>query len=109
MKKTLIVFGLTSGITALVFAVTKFSKFAIIPIVVAFATGLIILFISRKQHIKMKSIQYIFLMVIIALGFTIYKSMFSTTVINTDEQPINTTKTDIKNEKKLEPTEVTKD
>jgi hypothetical protein len=109
MKKTLIVFGLASGITALVLAVTKFSKFAIIPIVVAFATGLIILFISRKQHIKMKSIQYIFLMVIIALGFTIYNSMFSTTVINTDEQPIYTTKTDIKNEKKLEPTEVTKD
>ncbi|OZV69788.1 hypothetical protein [Winogradskyella aurantia] len=109
MKKTLIVFGLTSGIIALVLAVTKFSKFAIIPIVVAFATGLIILFISKKQHIKTKSIQYIFLMVIIALGFTIYKSIFSTTAIKTDEPPINTTKADIKNEKKLEPKEDTKD
>lgn len=109
MKKTLILFGLTSGIIALVLAVTKFSKFAIIPIVVAFATGLIILFISKKQHIKTKSIQYIFLMVIIALGFTIYKNIFSKTVINTDEQPINTTKADVKNENKIESTEDIKD
>ena len=86
MKKLFIIIGFIAAILAVILAVTPLSNLAIAPIVVAFICGLAILFISKKQNKKTKTIQYIFLLVIISLGLTIYKSVFSTTEIGDTQQ-----------------------
>lgn len=86
MKKLFIILGFISAILAVILAVTPLSSLAIAPIVAAFICGLIVLFISKKQNTKTKTIQYIFILVIISLGLTIYKGVFSTTEIGDTEQ-----------------------
>ncbi|MAB49023.1 MULTISPECIES: FUSC family protein [Winogradskyella] len=85
-KKLIIFLGFTTAILAVILAVTPFSNLAVIPIVVAFICGLLIVFMSKKDKTKPKSIQYIFLMVIIALGITIYKSVYYTSEVGNTEQ-----------------------
>ncbi len=86
MKKVFTVLGFITAILATILAVTPLSNLAIIPIIVAFLCGLMILFISKKQNTKTKTIQYIFLLVIISLVLTIYKGVFSTAELGDTEQ-----------------------
>lgn len=85
-KKLIIILGFIAAVLAVIFAVTPFSNLALIPIVVAFICGLSIFLISRKEKTKPKSIQYIFLMVIIALVLTVYKSVYYTSEVGDTEQ-----------------------
>ena len=85
-KKVFVVIGFISAILAVVLAVAPASNLAVLPIIVAFLSGLIVLFLSKKQNTKTKTIQYIFLLVIISLSLTIYKSVFSTTALVNNEQ-----------------------
>jgi len=78
MKKSLIIIGFITALTSVILAVTPLSNLAIFPIVIAFLSGLGILWFSKKQQSKTKSIQYIFLLTIIALSLTIYKGVMST-------------------------------
>jgi len=82
MKKTLIVLGFTSAIAAAILAATPLFNFAFAPIILAFVCGLLILNISKKQNTKTKTIQYIFLLVIISLSLTIYKSVINTSKLD---------------------------
>ena len=86
IKKLFIILGFIAALTAVVFAVTPHYNLAIPPIIVAFISGLIILFLSKKDNKKTKTIQYIFLMVIIALALTIYKSVYVSPEAETTEQ-----------------------
>lgn len=86
MKKVFIILGFISAILAAILAVTPLSNLAIIPIFVAFICGILIVFISKKDKKKTKTIQYIFILVIISLGLTIYKNVFSTTELGDTEQ-----------------------
>ncbi|NRB61152.1 MAG: FUSC family protein [Winogradskyella sp.] len=86
MKKVFVIFGFLAAILATVLAVTPLSNIAIIPIIVAFVSGLMILYISKKEESKPKTIQYIFLLVIISLSLTIYKGLSSSTEIGDTEQ-----------------------
>lgn len=86
MKKLLIALGFISAIIATVLSTSTFYSLAITPIIVAFVCGLIVLIISKKQNIKTKTIQYTFLLVIIALGFTIYKGVFEKPTLENPEQ-----------------------
>ncbi|APY09484.1 FUSC family protein [Winogradskyella sp. J14-2] len=85
-KKLFIILGFTAAVLAVVLAVTPLSNLAVIPIIVAFVCGLLIVFMSKKDKTKTKSIQYIFLMVIIALALTIYKSVYYTSEVGDIEQ-----------------------
>ncbi|EDP70525.1 hypothetical protein FBALC1_07198 [Flavobacteriales bacterium ALC-1] len=75
MRKLFIILGFISALCAVVLAVTSLYHLAVTPIVIAFASGLIILFLSKKENTKTKTIQYIFLLVIMALSLTIYKGV----------------------------------
>ncbi len=77
MKRALIILGFITAILAVVLAVTPLSKLSVIPIVIAFAAGLGLLFINKKSEKKTKTVQYIFLLVIISLSLTIYKAVFT--------------------------------
>jgi len=75
MKKLLIILGFISALAATVLSVTSLSNMAKAPIIIAFLSGLIIVYISKKDGLRTKSIQYIFLMVIISLSLMIYKGI----------------------------------
>ncbi|WP_426430026.1 FUSC family protein [Winogradskyella sp. HB-48] len=85
-KKIVIVLGFIAAVLAVILAVTPLSNLAVIPIIVAFVCGLLIVFMSKKDKTKTKSIQYIFLMVIIALSLTIYKSVYYKSEVGDIEQ-----------------------
>ncbi|WP_179346502.1 FUSC family protein [Winogradskyella ursingii] len=86
MKKVFIVLGFVSALLAVVLAVTPLSNLAIAPIIVAFLCGLIVVLISKRDKKKTKTIQYIFLLIIISLSLTIYKNLFSTAELGDTEQ-----------------------
>jgi len=75
MKKAFIIVGFLSALTATILSVTTYSNIAVTPIIIAFLSGLIVIYISRKDGLKTKSIQYIFLMVIISVSLLIYKGI----------------------------------
>jgi len=87
MKKLLIIIGFIAAIIATVLSTTQYSNLAFTPILIAFISGLIILFLSKKHKSKTKSIQYIFLLVIISLSLTIYKNVIHSTEVNDVEKP----------------------
>ena len=85
-KKLFIYLGFTAAILAVILAVTPLSNLAIAPIIIAFISVLIVLFLSKKQNTKTKTIQYIFLLAIISLSLTIYKIVFSTAELGNTEE-----------------------
>lgn len=86
MKKLLIILGFITAILAVILAVTPLSNLSIIPLIIGFLCGLGILLISKRDKKKTKTIQYIFLLVIIALCITIYKGVFHTSELGDTEQ-----------------------
>ncbi len=106
-KKLFIYLGFTAAIVAVILAVTSLSNLAIAPIIIAFISGLIVLFLSKKQNTKTKTIQYIFLLAIISLSLTIYKGVFSTAELENNEQLEQRDEENLKDSKEiLEDTEV---
>ena len=87
-KKLFIILGFITAIAAVIIAVTPLSNLAIAPIIIAFICGWVIIYLSKKQKSKTKTIQYIFLLVIIALSLTIYKGVFSKTEVGNTEEII---------------------
>ena len=75
MRKLFILLGFISALTAVILAVNPLYNLAVTPIILAFVSGLVVIFLSKKENIKTKAIQYIFLLVIIALSITIYKGV----------------------------------
>lgn len=85
-KKIVIIIGFISALLAVILAVTPLFKLALAPIIIAFVCGLIVLFLSKKQNSKTKIIQYIFLLVIMALSLTIYKGVVNPSEIENTKQ-----------------------
>lgn len=86
MKKLFIILGFICAVVAVILAVTPLSNLAIFPIVLGFMCGILIFYINKKEDYKTKSIQYIFLLVIIALVLTIYKAVFVSNELGDTEQ-----------------------
>ncbi|WP_026753091.1 hypothetical protein [Sediminibacter sp. Hel_I_10] len=75
MKQIVTLLGLISAITAVVLAVTSFSNMAYIPAILALVLGALSFFISKQK--SKKAVQLIFLLTILSLSLTIYKSIYS--------------------------------
>ena len=86
MKKTLIILGFIGAILGLILSVTPFFKLSIFPIVIAVLCGIGLIVLKNKKQFKTKAIQYVFLVSIIALGFTVYKSIFQNIEIDKDDE-----------------------
>lgn len=76
MRRLFIILGFIASILAVVLSVTPLSKIAFIPAVVALVFGLIAFYFSRQKQYPKKSIQLIFLLTIISLTITTYKTVF---------------------------------
>lgn len=84
MRKLCIILGFTAALLSVILAVTPLSKIALLPAIIAFVFGLIILFLSKEQSKKV--IQYIFLLAIIAISITTYKSLFNKVEVGNTEE-----------------------
>lgn len=86
MKKLIIILGFIAAILAVILSVTPLFKLALFPIALAFICGIILVYLSNKKGVKTKAIQYIFLLTIISLSFTVYKSVFLEAEVGDVEQ-----------------------
>jgi len=86
MRKFLVILGFIAAILAVVLAVTPLSNIALIPAIVAFILGLAIFYLSKKQNQSKKVVQYIFILTIISIGITTYKSVFNEVEVGDTEE-----------------------
>ena len=86
MRKLLIVLGLIAAVLAMILAVTPLSQIAYLPAVAALVFGLVAFYISKRKQAPKKTIQLIFLLTIISLVLTTYKSIFNTAEVGNLEE-----------------------
>ncbi|WP_034040346.1 hypothetical protein [Wocania ichthyoenteri] len=85
MKKLFTIFAIIASVLAIILSVLPLSNLAIIPSIIALICGLIAFYLSKKSGEVKKIIQFTFLLTIIALAITTYKSLFNTVeVANTE-------------------------
>jgi tellurite resistance protein TehA-like permease len=86
MKKLFIILGLIASVLAIILSVLPLSNLAFFPAIAAFIIGLAAFYFSNKEKSSKKTIQLIFLLTIIALSISTYKSIFNTNEVgNTQE------------------------
>ncbi|MBT8376502.1 MAG: FUSC family protein [Bacteroidia bacterium] len=86
MKKLIIIIGFICAIIAVILAVTPLFQIALIPLIAAILALTFIYVIIKKTGIQTKSIQYISVLVIMALTIVIYKFMFSTSTVGDTQE-----------------------
>lgn len=77
MRQLFIVLGIIAAVLALILAVTPLSQIAYLPAIVALIFGGVAFYISKRLHSPKKTIQLIFILTVIALFLTTYKSIFN--------------------------------
>lgn len=86
MRQLFIVLGHIASILALVMAVTPLSQFAYLPALSALIFGFAAFYISKRKQMPKKTVQLIFLLTIISLVLTTYKSIFNTAEVGNLEE-----------------------
>nr|WP_321222518.1 FUSC family protein [uncultured Psychroserpens sp.] len=86
MKKLFLVLGFITSILALILAVTPLFKIAFIPAIAALIFGLLTFVVSKDKQQFKKPIQLVFLITIITLALTTYKSVFTESQVGNTEQ-----------------------
>jgi len=86
MRKICTILGLISAILAVILSVLPLSNLAFIPAIAALVFGLIAIYYSNKSGSSIKIIQYIFILTLISLATSTYKSIFSNTEITNTEE-----------------------
>lgn len=100
MRLVLIILGLLSAILAIVLSILPFGSIAIIPIVLAFVFGIIAFISSKKEGQNTRIIKFIFLVTIIALILTIYRSIFDQNIVEDDIETIQNEEESLEDAKK---------
>lgn len=88
MKTLFVVLGFIASILSIILAVTPLFKISYIPSIAALVFGLVALYVSKKKQLQKKSIQLIFLMTLIALAITTYKTVFNSVEVGNTEELI---------------------
>jgi len=86
MKKLLLIIGFIAAILATVLAVTPLFKLSLFPTALAILCGFGLFYLNKKKAQKTKFVQYVFLLSIIALSLTIYKSIFTVAELGDTEE-----------------------
>ena len=86
MKQLLIILGVISAVLAVIFSVLPISNLAFIPAIFAFILGLVAFYYYKEGDRPKKIIQYVFLLVIIAITIATYKSVFNVSEVNNIEE-----------------------
>ncbi len=88
MRLTLIIISIISALIGLALSILPFGSIAILPIVVAFISGLIAFKISQKEDKSTNIIKGVFLIVIISIGLTILNTFKTNEIIEDTESII---------------------
>jgi phosphotransferase system glucose/maltose/N-acetylglucosamine-specific IIC component len=84
MRQLFIILSLIFAILGLALSILPFGSIAYIPIIAGFIFGLFAFKISQKNNKSTQIIKGIFLVVIVSLCISIYRSIFETNVIEKD-------------------------
>ena len=84
MRQLFIILSLIFAALGLVLTILPFYTIAVIPIIVGFIFGLIAFKISKKSNKSTNIIKATFLVIIISLCISIYRSVFEVNVIEED-------------------------
>jgi len=86
MRLLFIILGFIAAISAIVLAALPLFKIAFIPAIAALVFGLIAFYFSKQQNASKKLVQLLFLLTIMALALTTYKTIFETTEVGNTEE-----------------------
>lgn len=89
MKKLVIILGFISAVIAVLIAITPLSQMAFIPAIIALFLGIVAMYLSKQKQGSKKIIQLLFLLTIIALALTTYKSIFNTVEVGDTQELID--------------------
>ena len=89
MKILLTIIGFLGAILGLTLSILPFGNIALIPIIIAFVSGVLLLKMIKKEQANSLSVKLIFLITIIGLGMTIYRAIFDENVVEDDIETIN--------------------
>ncbi|GGG44069.1 FUSC family protein [Bizionia arctica] len=86
MRKLFIILGIIASVLALVLSVLPLSNLAYFPAIAALIFGMIAFYLSKKNSESIKTVQLVFLLTIISLSISIYKSIFYTVEVGNTEE-----------------------
>ncbi len=86
MRKLYSILGVSFAVIAVLLAVLPLSNLAFIPAIIAFIFGILAFLRTNKEKKGKHIIQLTFLLVIIALSFATYKSIYAKTEVGNTEQ-----------------------
>lgn len=86
MKKLCVVLGIIASVIAIILSVLPLSNLAFFPAIAAFIFALIAFYLSNKENSSKKTVQLIFLLTIISLSISTYKSIFNTVEVGNTEE-----------------------
>ncbi|TPV32332.1 FUSC family protein [Paucihalobacter ruber] len=86
MRHFIKIIAFIAAILALVLAVTPLSNIALFPLLLAITLSILLYILSKKQDKSNKPVQYILLLSAVALGFMIYKSLFTEAIVKEEAQ-----------------------
>ncbi len=85
MKKILVTIGLITAILSAVLATLPVFNLAIFPGILALICGVIALIKAKKEKSSTQIIQLVFLILILSLSLTVYKSVFNKVEVGNTE------------------------
>ncbi|MFC4721626.1 FUSC family protein [Geojedonia litorea] len=88
MRNLFVVLGFIASILAVILSVTPLFKIAYIPSIAALVFGLIAFYFAKQKQLPKKSIQLVFLLTIIAISLSTYKSVFTVAEVGDTEEMI---------------------
>lgn len=88
MRLLVTILGILSGLIGLALSILPFGLIALVPIILAFIFGLIAFNMSKNENTGKGIIKLIFLLVILGLGITIYRSIFDENKVEDDIETI---------------------
>lgn len=101
MRRLFIILGFIAAVLALILAVTPLSQIAYLPAIAALIFGFVAFYLSKQKQLPKKSVQLIFLLTIISLVLTTYKSIFNTAEVGDLEELELKEKTSIEDSKQI--------
>lgn len=89
MRFIITTLAIITAILGLVLSILPFGNIALIPIVAAFILGFIAFKMAQKEGKNTKLVKVVFLVTIVALGMSIYRSVFDENIVEEDIETIN--------------------
>jgi len=86
MRLVFIILGFISAIIAVILSYLPFGLIALVPAVIAFILGLLAFKLSKKEGASTLAVKLIFLLTIIALALTTYRSITNENTIDSDTE-----------------------